>query len=80
MDTDRVLPHGGALVHLIVDDGRAAELREASRDMASITMTSRQVSDLEMLMNGAYSPLTGFMGRADYESVLDWMRLADGTF
>ena len=80
METDRVLPHGGALVHLIVDDGRAADLREASRDMASITLTSRQVSDLEMLMNGAYSPLTGFMGRADYESVLDRMRLADGTF
>src|SRR5262249_28504650 len=41
-------------------------------------LTSREVSDLDMLASGALSPLTGFIGREDYESVLDNMRLANG--
>jgi sulfate adenylyltransferase len=42
-------------------------------------LTGRQLCDLELLLNGAFAPLTGFLGRADYESVLARMRLSDGT-
>jgi sulfate adenylyltransferase len=72
-------PHGGVLRDLLVDDDRRGELRKSSRDWASWDLTERQLCDLEMLMSGAFSPLQGFLGRADYESVRDNMRLADGT-
>ncbi|MBI4880211.1 MAG: bifunctional sulfate adenylyltransferase/adenylylsulfate kinase [Planctomycetes bacterium] len=71
-------PHGGTLVNLLVDGGRAAELRAASRDWPSWSLTPRQLCDLELLLNGGFSPLQGFMTRADYESVRDDMRLRSG--
>ena len=71
-------PHGGELVDLIVDSPRAAELKEQSRDWPSWDLTERQLCDLELLINGAFSPLRGFLGRDDYERVCSEMRLADG--
>ncbi len=80
MTTDHLIePHGGTLVDLVVDDDRAEELKKASRDWPSWDLTARQVCDLELLMTGAFSPLTGFLGSADHASVCDDMRLADGT-
>jgi sulfate adenylyltransferase len=72
-------PHGGTLVNLLVSPERAAELKAGSRDWPSWDLTERQLCDLELLMNGGFSPLQGFLGRADYESVCSDMRLADGT-
>ena len=77
--TNMIAPHGGTLVDLIVDEDRARELKEASRDFPSWDLTARQICDLELLMNGAFSPLTGFMTREDYAPVCSDMRLADGT-
>jgi sulfate adenylyltransferase len=78
--TDHLIaPHGGTLVDLLVDDATATELQDASRDWESWDLTDRQMCDLELLVNGAFSPLTGFMNRAEYETVRDDMRLADGT-
>ena len=74
-----VAPHGGTLVNLLASDARVAELKEASRDWPSWDLTDRQVCDLELLLNGAFSPLQGFMGRKDYEAVRDDLRLARGT-
>jgi len=79
MSRHLIPPHGGELKELIVGEARAAELQEASRDWASWNMTDRQVRDLELLLNGGFSPLTGFMNRSDYEGVRDRMRLSDGT-
>lgn len=72
------LPHGGTLVQLVVDPSRAEALR---RDTALPCwhLTPRQVCDLELLLNGAFSPLDGFLGKADFERVCREMRLADGT-
>ncbi len=72
--------YGGRLVDLMADPARCAGLRRDALGFFSIDLNRRQLSDLELLLNGGYSPLTGFMGRADYEAVLDEMQLADGTF
>ncbi len=74
-----VSPHGGALVDLLVGDERAAVLKAASREWPSWELTPRQLCDLELLLNGGFSPLRGFLGREDYESVCARMRLANGT-
>jgi len=72
-------PHGGALVDLLVGEDRATELKAQSLDWPSWDLSPRQLCDLELLLNGGFSPLRGFMTRADYESVCDQMRLSDGT-
>ena len=72
-------PHGGALVNLVVASDRAAELRACSRDWPSWDLTPRQLCDVELLLNGAFSPLTGFLRKAAYERVCQELRLPDGT-
>ena len=71
-------PYGGTLVNLLVSPDRAAELKAVSHDLASLDLSPRQLADLEMLATGVFSPLTSFMGQADYEAVCAGMRLADG--
>jgi sulfate adenylyltransferase len=72
-------PHGGELVHLSAEPGRAAELKAHSKEWPSWDLTPRQVCDVELLLNGGFSPLRGFMNRADYEGVCHNMRLASGA-
>ena len=79
MQQHLVLPYGGALVNLLVDAQRVGELKGASKKWASWDLTARQICDLELLLNGGFSPLRGFLSRSDYESVCSSMRLADGT-
>ncbi len=79
MSDHLIAPHGGQLVDLVVAEERAAELKAASRDWPSWDLTQRQIWDLELLLSGGFSPLQGFLGRDDYESVCRDMRLADGT-
>lgn len=74
-----ITPHGGTLIDLLATEERADRLREASRDWLSWDLTPRQLCDLELLINGGFSPLSGFMGREDYESVCRSMRLKNGT-
>ena len=71
-------PHGGELVNLFVAPGRSAELQAASREWPSWDLSPRQLCDLELLLNGGFSPLRGFMARADYESVCCNLRLQNG--
>src|ERR1022692_1313102 len=74
-----IAPHGGELVQLQVPAARAAEIKAHSKDWPSWDLTARQLCDLELLMSGGFSPLRGFMNRADYEGVCHNMRLANGT-
>jgi len=73
------MPHGGELVDLMTDEERNGVLKDLSLHIPSVVLSERQLCDLELLMNGTFSPLTGFMTSQDYESVLDRMRLQDGT-
>ncbi len=79
MPDSLIEPHGGELVDLVVDAARSAELRTASRDWPSWDLTERQLCDLELLINGSFSPLRGFLTEDDYASVCADMRLGDGT-
>ena len=72
-------PHGGTLIDLLVDADRKAALKEQSKSWASLDLTQRQLCDLELLMNGGFSPLTTFLGKTDYRRVLTDMRLSDDT-
>ncbi|MEP7072405.1 MAG: bifunctional sulfate adenylyltransferase/adenylylsulfate kinase, partial [Verrucomicrobiota bacterium] len=72
-------PHGGELVDLYVDESRRAQIKADSQDIPSWDLTPRQLCDLELLLNGGFSPLRGFMTRADYEPVCRDMRLASGV-
>jgi sulfate adenylyltransferase len=67
-----IRPHGGELVERIGDRPEDLDRLEA------VELTPRELSDLDMLASGALSPLAGFMGREDYERVVEEMRLADG--
>jgi len=71
--------HGGALRNLYLDAEAAEAVKRGSGGRKSWDLTDRQLCDLELLMNGGFSPLEGFLGRADYESVLTEMRLASGV-
>src|SRR5512139_795859 len=74
-----ITPYGGKLVNLVVDDKEREELLARASQLSSIKITMRNLCDLELLATGGFSPLTTFMGKADYERVLKEMRLADGT-
>ena len=77
---NRPLPkHSGSPPTLLVDDERAEALKAESLDLPSITLGQRQLCDLELLLNGGFSPLKGFMDEATYESVLERLRLPDAS-
>lgn len=72
-------PHGGELVDLIAGTKRARELDAEASSLPKWVLTPRQLCDIEQLLTGAFSPLKGFLNRADYEGVRDEMRLTNGT-
>ena len=76
-----VPPHGGGTLKplLVREAGRAEELNRAA-SLKAAPMTSRETSDLVMLAMGAYTPLDGFMGEADWRGVCVDMKMADGLF
>src|SRR5512138_2348968 len=74
------LVHGTAsLVNLVVNAGEREALLARAPKLPSIKITMRNLCDLELLATGGFSPLTTFMGKADYERVLHEMRLWGGT-
>lgn len=74
-----ISPHGGELKVLYLDENEATAAREEARELKSWDLTARQVCDLELLLCGAFSPLDGFLNRADYDGVVADLRLGDGT-
>jgi sulfate adenylyltransferase len=72
-------PHGGELKELYLPEGKADEEKRRAKDYKSWDLNARQICDLDLLMNGAFSPLTGFLGEADYEGVCEDLRLESGV-
>ncbi|MFO8183678.1 MAG: sulfate adenylyltransferase [Candidatus Aegiribacteria sp.] len=73
-----VPPHGGRLVDRQFEGEEADEIIAAVSGCKNLTLNAREKNDLEMIGNGAMSPLEGFMCREDYESVVDLMHLTSG--
>ena len=78
MSDGTIAPHGGKLVDLLVTGSEAEALSHEVEHLPRVVVNDRELSDLEMLAVGALSPLTGFASKADYDSVLDSMHLANG--
>ncbi|HUO82553.1 MAG TPA: bifunctional sulfate adenylyltransferase/adenylylsulfate kinase [Gammaproteobacteria bacterium] len=76
MSAGLIPPHGGTLVNRIASSAKAEELRAKAADLPKITLSAKQACDLEMIAIGAFSPLTGFVKKADFESICRDMRLA----
>ncbi len=72
-------PNSSPISELYVSHDSAQKLKLEAAELASWDLSARQICDLELLMNGGFSPLRGFLGQEDYESVVKSMRLADGT-
>src|SRR5437867_2863221 len=71
-------PHGGKLINLFVNEPAKAELAKKAQTLKSHTLNQRELSDLELLSIGGFSPLEGFMTQADYQRVVKEMHLANG--
>ncbi len=72
-------PHGGELKNLYLAEDEGQAEKKAARDYPSWDLTERQICDIELLLNGAFSPLDGFLNKADYDAVVDGMRLTSGV-
>ncbi len=72
-------PHGGVLKELYLGEAAAEAEKQRARDYPSWDLTDRQLCDIELILNGAFSPLEGFLGQEDYEHVLKEMRLKSGV-
>jgi sulfate adenylyltransferase len=77
-DDTTIAPHGGDLVDLLVPEALREATRAEADHLPKLVVNARELSDLEMLAVGALSPLTGFVGEADYLSILETMHLSSG--
>ena len=75
---DTIRPHGGTLVNCIVEGTKREQLIENAKSLHSIILNQWSLSDLELIGIGGFSPLTGFMNQADYESVVEHVHLKNG--
>ncbi len=75
-----VPPHGGVLVNQVITDEKVRfDLVEKAKTLQKFKLDEHSLADLECIATGVYSPLTGFLGEEDYNSVVKNMRLKDGT-
>jgi len=75
-----ITPYGGELKPLIASPERIAEIKQEALNLLSLDLSWKQICELELLLNGALSPLTGYMNQAERQSVLAGMKLPDGLF
>jgi len=71
-------PHGGELKQLYLNKDAAELAKKEAANYPTWDLSARQLCDIELILNGAFSPLEGFLGQADYEGVVDSMRLTSG--
>jgi len=78
MNDELSIPHGGMLVDRVLRGEERTEAQARAQQLPKVPLTAVAESDLELIAVGALSPLTGFMGKADYERVVHEMRLSNG--
>ncbi|MEZ4668517.1 MAG: sulfate adenylyltransferase [Anaerolineae bacterium] len=78
MTVKLIPPHGGVLINRLLSSAARDEALTRAASLPRIALNDLNLADLEMLATGALSPLTGYMGQADYQSVVHQMRLANG--
>ncbi|KPV57115.1 sulfate adenylyltransferase [Paenibacillus sp. A3] len=76
---ETIRPHGGTLINRVIEGEKKTSLLEHAATLYSIKIDAWTISDLDLIGVGAFSPLTGFLGEQDYHSVVERMRLEDGT-
>ncbi len=76
--TETIAPHGGTLINRILEGREREDAAKRAKDLKKITLNDREISDLEMIAIGGFSPLEGFMTRDDYHSTMDTMTLKNG--
>ncbi len=74
-----ITPHGGQLIDRIATSAERQEFLDQANHLPSVRLDERATSDLIMIAIGGFSPLKGFMEQADYETVVEDMRLTNGT-
>ncbi len=74
-----IKPHGGTLINRYVEEPERSSLIEKAGGLPKIVLDDKNISDLEMISSGAMSPLTGFLKKDDYQSVVETMHLANGV-
>src|SRR5258708_2518878 len=74
----QIAPHGGSLIDRTLRGDGLIDATENATRLVQVILSDQNLADLEMIANGGLSPLTGFMGKADYESVVQHMHLANG--
>ena len=79
MSNNLIKPHGGNLINCYCDQNESQQYKNNAVNYISHTLTDRQLCDLELILNGAFSPLDGFMNQECYNSVLEKNRLLDGN-
>jgi sulfate adenylyltransferase len=77
--TQTISPHGGALINRLAAQEDREQILQQAAAYKQIKVNTWTISDLDLIAVGAFSPLTGFMVQGDYNSVIESMRLADGT-
>jgi len=77
--TDLIQPHGGELKELYLSPAEADAEKRKAAEYPTWDLTQRQLCDIELLLNGAFSPLEGFLNHSDYQGVVENMRLSSGV-
>ncbi|UJB68777.1 sulfate adenylyltransferase [Acaryochloris sp. 'Moss Beach'] len=75
---DAIAPHGGSLINRVASASQKQDLLAKGDSLPRVQLDKRATSDLEMIAIGGFSPLSGFMGQADYEQVVHHMHLENG--
>lgn len=78
IQTFSIAPHGGTLINREVSDLEKSQALKKAETLPSLTISEWSISDLELIANGGFSPLTGFMNQQEYRNVLDHMHLSNG--
>jgi sulfate adenylyltransferase len=78
MTSKLIRPHGGKLINRTLEGHDLEQSLDQAEKLPRLKLNSRQLSDVELIAIGAFSPLTGFMGKKDYENVVDNQRLENG--